>query len=375
VVLSPFIWPLNNYQFEKTFLEKTLAFKKSLGYSFSLKEKSMSWLKRNWPYRQGAQILFCRFGLAANCPELMPVWPGKIEVPSLLTDFHEVSQINWPENEADGYIFIQNSGEVKPGYKVKGREWFFEGPLLELSQKTSDRRFSFWGNQGFLYRLTLACLEKNHGVYSFHACGLVDETQKKLFVVAGGAGSGKTVYLLSGLRRGLKLFSTETVHFRLAGDQIEWFMGSLLDNIRLGTLHHDFPDFLPPELKNTADWSREWQTKVAVDLSAFRFASTRLISPECQVIFPHIEEGRRGYELHEIKDRRQAARILFQNISEKIASSFILYDVLPIVGFDSPELASKRLEALKRFLSHPQTKTPVEILAGPGACWANLMEA
>lgn len=335
----------------------------------------MSYLNKDWPYRTGAKILFCEFGIGSNCLEILPVWPGKIEVPSLLTDFHEVVSIDWPEREADAYIFIKNLQEAAPHYEIKGNEWFFEGPFLDLAQKTSDRRFTFWGNQGFLYRLTLACLEKNHQVYSLHACGLVDEAGQRLIVVAGGAGSGKTVYLLSGLRRGLKLFSTETVHFRLMDGQIHWFMGSLVDNVRLGTLHHDFPDFLPTELMTLTDWSKEWQIKVALDLSAFRFSSSSLISPECWIIFPHIEEGRTGCELNEVSDQRQAARLLFQNVTEKIADSFILYDVLPVVGFDQRDLASKRLEAVVKLLAHPQTKTPLEILAGPKECWGNLLES
>ncbi len=336
-------------------------------------QEKMDRLNRDWPYRIGAKILFCQFGLSSNCLEILPEWPGKIEVSSLLTDFHEVIPIDWPQRGADAYIYIQNSSGSKPHYEIEGNKWFFEGPFVDLAHLASDRRFSFWGNQGFLYRLTLTCLEKNHDVYSLHACGLVDETGKKLIVVAGGAGSGKTVFLLSGLRRGLKLFSTETVHFRIVDDQIHWFMGSLIDNVRLGSLRHDFPDFLSSELRGLTDWSKEWQTKIALDLSAFRFSSAVLNSPELWIIFPHIEEGRTECTINEIGDRRQAARLLFQNLTEKIATSFILYDVLPVAGFDHRDLASKRLEAVVKLLQHPQTKALIEILASPKECWGNLL--
>ncbi len=73
--------------------------------------------------------------------------------------------------EHDAYIFIKNLQGTRPLYEIEGNKWFFEGPFLDLARKASDRRFTFWGNQGFLYRLTLACLERNHNVYSFHACG------------------------------------------------------------------------------------------------------------------------------------------------------------------------------------------------------------
>lgn len=326
-----------------------------------------------WPYRQGVQILFCQFGLATNHQEILPTWPGKIEVPSLLTDFHEIKTIDWPQTDGDAYIFIHDSKESKPYYHCEGKNWFFEGPFVDLARTTSDPRFTFWGNQGFLYRLTLSTLEKNHQIYSFHACGLTDEAGKKIFVVAGGAGSGKTVYLLSGLRLGLKLFSTETVHFRIRENEIEWYMGSLIDNIRLGTLRHDFPEFLPSELVNNSDWSKEWQRKVAIDLSAYKFPSTTLVSPECWLILPHIEEGRESYQFNEINDLRIAARILFNNITEKIANSFILFDVLTMTGFDSPTMASNRLRAIMALLTHPQTKRPLEILAGPKECWSPLL--
>ncbi len=60
----------------------------------------MSWLNKEWPYRIGTKILFCQFGLSSNCLEILPVWPGKIEVPSLLTDFNEIITISWPESGA-----------------------------------------------------------------------------------------------------------------------------------------------------------------------------------------------------------------------------------------------------------------------------------
>jgi len=328
-----------------------------------------------WPWRSGVEILGCRVGLASNQQALLPVWPGPLEVPSLLTDFHEVREIAWPGDEADGYILVEEAPDEAAHYKVENNAWIFRGPFTRLSRETADRRYSFWGNQGLLYRLTLAWLEKNHGVYSLHACGLVDEAQRRLIVVAGGPGSGKTVYLLSGLLRGFRLFSTETVHFRLVASEVQWFMGSLVDNIRLGTLRHDFPSFLPPALAGSWDWSREWQAKIAVDLSAYRYSKDVLTSPDCLLILPRVEEGRAGFKSLAIEDRRQAARILFQNISEKIASSFILYDVLAVTGLETQEQAAARLKAVFNLLEHPQTHQPLEILTNPKECWGNLLES
>ena len=113
--------------------------------------------------------------------------------------------------------------------KFSGEKARFKGPFLKLTQEASDLRFSLWGNQGFLYRYALYLLEKKHRIYNFHACALFHEKKDQMFVVIGGAGSGKTVYLLSGLIKGLKLFSTETVHFRIEKNAVTWFLGSLVE--------------------------------------------------------------------------------------------------------------------------------------------------
>ncbi len=307
-------------------------------------------------------------------PELLPLLPFPLDVPSLLTDFYQVVEIPWPEEKADAYIFIQEAPEMSPQWTRENNNWLFQGPFLRLSREASDRRFSFWGNLGFLYRLTLALLEKNHDIYSLHACGLIDETNHRLIVVAGGAGSGKTVFLLRGLEKGLKLFSTETVHFRLEGQQIKWFMGSLVDNIRLGTLRHDFPSFWPADYPGQIKFEREWQTKVAVDLSGYKYGSSTLTSPACLLLFPRVEEGRPGFLVNQVEDKRQAARIIFSNMTEKIANSFVLYDFLAVTGLDTPSMAARRLEVVTRLLSHPTIKGPIEILTNPRECWGEFLE-
>jgi len=194
-------------------------------------------------YIKGIKILEATIGIESNKEELLPRFPMKQEVKSLLTDFRDVVEIPY-SNSADGYISIEDL-EEKPSYEYRGEKARFRGPFLRLTQEASDLRFSLWGNQGFLYRFTLYLLEKKHNIYNFHACALYHEEKSELYVVIGGAGSGKTVYLLSGLEKGLKLFSTETVHFCIANDELTWLMGSLFDNVRWGTLIHDFPQFIP----------------------------------------------------------------------------------------------------------------------------------
>jgi hypothetical protein len=249
----------------------------------------------------------------------------------------------------------------------------FKGPFLGLIREASDLRYSLWGNLGFLYRFILYLLEKKHSIYNFHAGALFNPRQNRLFLIIGGAGSGKTVYLLSGLLKGLKLFSTETVHFRLQQNQITWFMGSLVDNVRWGTLIHDFPDFLPDEKPPEKD--QVWQAKTALDLSSYRAQPDELSNLESvTILFPHLEEGRPGFHLQPIQDTRKAAQALFNNVSEKLSETVILYDTLPLLGFEERGLAEARLETLQQLVKHESISRIAAVLSNPQECWGDLLE-
>jgi hypothetical protein len=266
------------------------------------------------------------------------------------------------EDRPDGELFSSRSRN----------EFAFHGPLLKLERSASDIRFSLWGNQGFLYRLVLYLLEEKHKIFNFHACGLYDEAKHVLYVIAGGAGSGKTVYLLSGLARGLKLFSTETVHFRAEGRKIAWFKGSLVDNVRLGALIHDFPRFLPVAISGRAERD-VWQKKIALDLSAHQYRPDIIFSPRVILLFPHIEEGRQGFILHKMTDERKAAKTIFDNLAQKIAETVVLYDRCPLTGFDTPALAAGRLKASMKFVGHSSVSVIASVLSNPKECWGDLL--
>ena len=322
-------------------------------------------------YRKGLKILKATVGVESNQEELLPQFPFKIEVKSLLTDFRDVERIKYSEN-LDGYISIEESSHG-PSFKFLGDQALFRGPFVKLAEEASDLRFSLWGNQGFLYRFILYLLEKKHRIYNFHACALYNEQKGRLYIVIGGAGSGKTVYLLSGLTKGLKLFSTETVHFRIEKDFISWFKGSLVDNIRLGNLIDHFPQFLPEmEYKKNG---KEWQQKIALNLSSYSTDHDRLENPgEVVIIFPRIEEGRKGFVLNSFDDKRKAARALFENISQKLTETFILYDKIPVLGIDEQEMADARLRAVNQVASHKTVIKMVSILSNPYDCWGHLLD-
>ena len=321
-------------------------------------------------YKAGIKILEAKIGIESNREELLFHFPLKTEVKSLLTDFKDVESIPYSA-DLDGYISVEESTE-DPSFEFSGEKARFRGPFLNLTREASDLRFSLWGNQGFLYRYALYLLEKKHRIYNFHACALYQEKKDQMFVVIGGAGSGKTVYLLNGLAKGLKLFSTETVHFRIEKDAVSWFMGSLVDNVRLGTLMYNFPQFLPKI--ETQEAGEEWQKKIALDLSPYKTDFEELKTPRSIVIlFPRIEEGRKGFHLNLIEDRRKAAKALFDNISQKIAENVILYDKIPVLGFDEKQMALARLKYANQLVHHKTITKIASVLSNPDDCWGDLL--
>lgn len=321
-------------------------------------------------YKTGIKILEATIGIESNREELLPRFPLKIEVKSLLTDFKDVETIPYSA-DLDGYISVEESvGE--PSYEFSGEKVIFRGPFLRLTQEASDLRFSLWGNQGFLYRYALYLLEKRHMIFNIHACALYNEKKDQIFVVIGGAGSGKTVYILSGLAKGLRLYSTETVHFRIEKDDVLWFMGSLVDNVRLGTLMYNFPQFLPKV--ETQEAGEEWQKKIALDLSSYKTDFEELKTLKAVVIlFPRIEEGREGFLLNLIEDKREAAKALFNNISQKLTENVILYDKIPVLGLDEKEMALTRLKYVNRLVHHKTIVKIASVLSNPDDCWGDLL--
>ncbi len=322
-------------------------------------------------FKTAVKILKATIGIRSNQEELLPLLPLGVEVESLLTDFRRVEHISFKEN-LDGYITIEDT-EGDPMYEIRDSGVFFKGPFSQLQKEASDPRHTLWGNQGFLYRFALYLLEKKHDIYSFHACALYQEDMDRLFVIIGGAGSGKTVYLLSGLEKGLKLFSTETVHFRIRGSDLSWHMGSLVDNVRYGTLMHDFPGFLPPG--DAPDPQSVWHEKIAIDLSTFCASRETIKNPQAvHILFPRIEKGFERPVWNPVKNTRKAVKILFGNIAEKMAETTLLYDGLPVLGLDEKALALARLQSVNKLANHPSITEISSVLSSPQDCWENLLK-
>jgi len=322
-------------------------------------------------FQTAVKILKATIGIQSNQEGLLPFLPFGVEVESLLTDFRRVEQISYTES-LDGSISVEDAEEV-PTFESHDTGVIFKGPFSRLQKEASDPRLTLWGNQGFLYRYALYLLEKKHSIYNFHACALYQESKDTLFVIIGGAGSGKTVYLLSGLDKGLKLFSTETVHFQMDKGDVIWYMGSVVDNVRYGTLIHNFPRFLPSG--DIPDPRDVWQKKIAIELSEFCTQKETIINPRAvHILFPRIEKGFEQTVWNPIKDNKKAAKGLFDNITQKVAETNVLYDKMTVLGLDTIDLANARLRAVQELAIHRTVKEISSVLSDPKNCWDNVLK-
>jgi hypothetical protein len=323
-------------------------------------------------YETGLQILKATVGIRSNARDLLPKFPLQVEVESLLTDFQGMTERPYSPR-LDGQIVLENRPSAAAFFERSNRKALFRGPLRKLEAQASDLRYSLWGNQGFLYRFILYLLEERHQIFSLHACGLYDGKKNILYIAAGGPGSGKTVYLLSGIAKGLKLFSTETIAYKSDGKKITWFKGSLIDNVRLGTLVHDFPQFLP-RLDRPWSPSHVWQKKIALDLASYQCLQDSLLQPDVVILFPRIEEGRKGSLVTPFEDKRPAAKAIFDNLSQKIAETIILYDRLVVCGLDDARLAEARRKSAGQLAENAAVVQIASTLSGPEDCWGHLLD-
>jgi hypothetical protein len=322
-------------------------------------------------HKTAVQTLRATVGIQANKREVLPQLPFENEVQSLLTDFKHIKKIPFRTN-LDGYLHLEDS-PGRPEYAFQGDRVFLKGPFIEWNKKASDLRFTLWGNQGFLYRYFLYLLERKHRIFNFHACALYEEANDCLYVIIGGAGSGKTVFLLSGIENGLQVFSTETVHFEIEGADVTWHMGSLVDNVRLGTLIHDFPGFLPENSPTAPEDA--WLKKRALDLSQYKARKGTIKNPRAvTILFPRIERGFTETRWYPVRDEQRAVKSLFDNISEKLTDTVLLYDRWPVLGLDEEVTAKRRLQTLYELVRHPSVNQIASLLSNPKSCWERVLK-
>ena len=326
--------------------------------------------------RRAVGMVRARIGLLSNNRDLInnpEFFTNRTVIQSLVTNVLAAPEIPYAE-PLDARMVILDLPDASPAVRVGEDEVLAVADFSGLEAACSDRRCTLFGNLGLFFRFGLAVLERRHGIFSFHASALYLLDRNELMLVVGGAGAGKTVFLLEGLRRGYQVFSTEMTHLEFRGGDVVFHKGSLVDNIRLGSFVHDFPDAAGRLGLDLPEVESVWAHKLAVDLAPVAPAADELVNPRLSLLFPKIESGRAQAVVSDVEPGPKMVKLLFDNASEKIGGTALLYDRIPLPGTDAPDIAAKRLGAMKR-LVHEHTgliDRSKDILAGTHNCMEGL---
>lgn len=328
-------------------------------------------------HRRAIRIVHARLGLVSNNGPLLhraEYFRDRV-MQSLLTDYHRVDDIAWEGPAAvDAEIDVLDVPGVAPAIALTPGRALAVGDWTAAEAAASDRRYTLFGNLGFLFRYTIVALERYHDTWSFHASAMVDD-KGDLWLIPGGAGAGKTVFLLEGLARGWTIFSTEMTHLRLTDGGYEFYKGSLFDNVRLGTLLYDFPavtDRLGLTLPESSD---PWSSKIALDLGHVQTPADVLVSPSLRIVNPKVESGRDRAIVGRLDRREKLVKLLFDNATEKHGGTVLLYDRLPLPSLDAPDLMARRLGAMQELADRATIKSAHTTLCGARNCMEGLLDA
>jgi hypothetical protein len=324
-------------------------------------------------YTRAIKILDATFGLVSNNEWLLndPEFFSEYKMQCLLTNVYKIDDIPFGPN-LDAYFYIYDIPNVPPTMKVTDNAVFVTGPISELDAKMADRRYSIFGNLGLFFKYSMATLER-HGIYSFHASAMYNPENNELMAVVGGAGAGKTVFILEGISRGYQIFTVEMLHFAFRDEGLVFYKGALMDNIRIGNLVYDFPkaaERLGAEIPKVDD---VWGTKIALDFRPMAPKEDVIVNPKLSFFFPRIEAGRDPAIINDITKRNKLKWMLYNNAVDKIGGSNLFYETIPCDTMDTPELMAKRERAMERLVSGEfEILRAKNILAGTHNCMEGL---
>jgi len=324
--------------------------------------------REEWPFARGIQVCGAAIGLASNNERLITdpqYFEAKI-LQSLLTDLWKLEDAPYDDRvDAEFWVYDAPGISLSMREENDGRRLILEGDFTRAENSCSDNRYSLFGNIGLLFKFVLVVLERR-SVFSFHASAIYREADDRLVMFVGPAGCGKTVFILSAIEQGWKALTVEMAHCELRGDDLLIHKGALYDNVRVGNLTVDFPGAIGPLGIAIPETNDVWGHKFAIDLNPVAVRADYLANPKVSVVFPKVEMGRGDPEISEVRKGSALRRRLFDNLTEKIGSTLLLYDELPIGGFDSPKLAEARLSFVDEFMN--RIVDARSVLTGPRNC-------
>jgi hypothetical protein len=283
---------------------------------------------------------------------------------SLRTDIYKIDHVS-DDASHDAEMIIHDRMNAETSVRFEPGRVEAVGDFTRLEQTCPDKRYSLFGNLGLFFKFALAGMEQK-GLFSFHASTLYRPDDRRLLVLVGGPGAGKTVFLLAAVPMGYRVLSAEMTHCRIDDGVVRFYKGALFDNIRVGNFVEDFPeaiDFFKIKIPQVND---VWAHKISVDMTQVATSQDIVVDPNIVVLLPKVEAGRGEPVITPITNPQVQARFLFQNLSEKIASSFLLYDECPVASFDRPAAAARRYDFVRQLL--PGLTEVKSILTEPRAC-------
>lgn len=319
-------------------------------------------------HKRALRCVEARMGIISNNGKLIREhrYFNDTVMESMLTNIHRLDEFPFEEGRDTDFIVVDDP-HVKPSVEITQNACFCSGDFSKWEKICADNRYSLFGNLGLFFRYTMATLERYHNIYSFHASSMYVPSNNTILLIVGGAGAGKTIYLLEAIMSGWKILSTEMTHFRFTDKGYEVIKGALFDNIRVGNLVYDFPE-VPKKLGIQVPQVEDvWGHKFALDLTPLQ-AEDVYLNPRLQIINAHIESHRPTANVTVMKKKDKVVWTLYQNASEKLSLPWLMYEQMPVDGCDDSALAWKRLETMRRIVDEVDMLPVKSVIAGAKNC-------
>lgn len=321
--------------------------------------------------RRNVQVVRARIGLVSTSPGLLGMdqyfseerQEREPRLWSFLSALRRADELP-PASQVDVEVTIVDGPNVRPGLTWTPDRGTISGDFTTWEQTVGDRRYTLFGNAGFLAKVSYTTLERVYGILSFHAVAMYDPRADELYVVVGSAGAGKTITMLEGcLRRGYRVFATEMTHVAVGPDGPTFYKGSLYDNVRVANIQ-DFPEAYEA-LGAPTDPQTGGDPKLCLSFARIQAEPDVLVNPTVTLLFPRIESERRTSISSEVGSRGDLVKLLYENASEMILRPRIYYERLGVGPLYYPDMETHRLRIVEQLVDRSNIRQARSILAGP----------